>query len=182
MFKKYLLVVIVLSLFAGQALAQGIGFGPQVGYYKSKDADEGEFTFGATLRLKLSKSLAIEGSINYRQEKYANDMLTVKSWPVMATALFYPIPIVYGAIGAGWYNTTYDYDQNRFLLMTVEDKTEQEFGWHFGGGLELPVGSGTRLIADVRYVFIDYDFEQVPGTEGLESNFYIATIGILWGL
>jgi len=100
----------------------------------------------------------------------------------MVTGLIYPLPIVYGAIGAGWYNTTFDYDQSKFPLQAFEDETKQEFGWHFGGGVELPVGSNFKLTADIRYVFLNYDFNEIPGSSHLDSNFYVLTAGFLFGL
>lgn len=107
-------------------------------------------------------------------------MLTVRSWPIMVTGLIYPLPILYGAIGGGWYNTTFDYDQT--ALDIIEDETTQEFGWHFGAGLELPLGPKTKLSGDIRYVFLDYTFESIPGAEDLDSDFYVISIGLFFGL
>ena len=90
----------------------------------------------------------------------------------------YPIPMVYGAMGMGWYNTTIDYDQT--VLPMLDDDTAQEIGWHFGGGVEVPV-EAVKLTGDVRYVFLDYDFEEFPGSENAESNFYVITAGVLFG-
>jgi opacity protein-like surface antigen len=160
--------------------AQGIGIGPQVGYYKAQDADEGNLTGGITMRIKTSSTFGLEASINYRQEKYASNSLTVRSWPVLVTGLFYPVPILYGAIGAGWYNTTFDYNKNKFP--TLKNKTSQEFGWHFGAGLEIPAGTTSKFMIDIRYVFLNYNFEDFPGSDNLNSNFFIITTGILFGL
>ncbi len=87
-----------------------IGFGPQVGFFKSQDADNARVMWGAALRLKLSEALGIEGSVNYREEEYNNGAVKVESWPVMVTGLIYPVPVIYGAIGAGWYNSSADYN------------------------------------------------------------------------
>ena len=181
MLRKIVLFGLMCLFFAAEAQAQGLGFGPQVGYHKSSDADEGSLLVGGALRMRLSAALGIEGSITYREEKYNDDLLTVKSWPVMVTGLFYPLPILYGAVGAGWYNVTFDYDQDQ-LGNFVEDQTSQEFGWHFGGGVELPVGENTKLAADIRYVFLNYDFEQIPGSEELQSDFYVLSVSLFWGL
>jgi len=174
------LIMGLTALMVTQVNAQSIGIGPQVGYYKALDADEGNFTGGVALRLKLIPFLGVEASINYRQEKYADDLLTVRSWPVMVTGLIYPLPMIYGAMGFGWYNTTFDYDQDRLPLL--KDDTAQKVGWHFGGGVELPVGTKVKLTADIRYVFLDYDFKDIPGSADLNSNFYVITAGLLFGL
>jgi opacity protein-like surface antigen len=179
MSKKTWLLMGLIVLTLAQVNAQSIGFGPQVGFYKTKSADQSALMGGAALRLKLM-GLGVEASINYRQEKYANGALTVSSWPVMITGLFYPLPIVYGAIGAGWYNLTFNYDQSK--LPSYKDETIKKMGWHFGGGVELPVGSNLKLTGDIRYVFLNYDFKQIPGTGNLKNNFTIITVGLLFGL
>ncbi len=178
--KRVLLLVGLTALMAAPMHAQSIGIGPQVGYYRAQDADEGSFTGGAAVRVKVIPFLGFEASIGYRQEKYADDLLTVRSWPVMVTGLIYPLPVIYGAMGFGWYNTTFDYDQDRLPLL--KDDTAQKVGWHFGGGVELPVGARVKLTADIRYVFLDYDFEDVPGSADMSSNFYVVTAGLLFGL
>lgn len=163
--------------------AQGLGLGPQLGFQKAADAEEGKLMGGVALRMKLSPALGVEGSINYRQEEYEDGAVTVKSWPVMVTGMVYPIPVAYGLIGAGWYNTTMDYDEDMFLgVVEIEDETTQNFGWHFGGGVEFPVGTNMKLAADIRYVFLDYDFEEAPGSEDVESDFFMINVGLLFGL
>ncbi|MFH1279753.1 MAG: outer membrane beta-barrel protein [Candidatus Eisenbacteria bacterium] len=167
----------LLTLLLVPQASEATGVGPQVGYYKATDADEGEFMFGGALRIHLSKFFGVEGSINYRQEKYADDQVTVKSWPVMATALVYPLPVVYGLAGGGWYNVTIDYDED----LVLESQTDNQFGYHFGGGVELPLGQSALIVADIRYVFLDYEFEEFPGSGDTDANFYVITIGLLLG-
>jgi opacity protein-like surface antigen len=178
MLKKYLLILGLTLLLAVPLSAQEMSFGPQLGYYKAQDADEGSFMGGVAWRFKLMPALGIEASINYRQEKYADGALTVKSWPIMVTGLIYPLPFVYGAVGAGWYSVTLDYNRNKLPLF--RDKTTEKFGWHFGGGVELPVAEQFNLTADVRYVFLNYDFEDFPGSNNIESNFYVLAFGFLY--
>ena len=179
MWRKTLLIIGLIALIVTPMNAQGVSLGPQVGYYKAQDTD-GNFMGGVAWRMKLMPALGVEASINYRQEKYAKDYVTVRSWPVMVTGLFYPLPIAYGAIGAGWYNTTFDYNQETFSFL--KDETKQEFGWHFGGGVELPVGTNFKLTGDMRYVFLNYDFEEIVGNSDLNSNFYVLSVGLLFGL
>lgn len=162
-----------------QADMVSVSFGPQIGLYNTEDSDDDfRVMVGGALRMRFLPALGIEGSINYRQEDFFNDELTVRSWPVMVTGMIYPLPVIYGAIGAGWYNTTFDWDED---IVDRDDNTEQEFGWHFGGGVEMPLGPQAKLTGDVRYVFLDYDFERVPGSEGTDANFYVITIGLLFG-
>jgi hypothetical protein len=153
------------------------GIGPQVGYFKSRDADDGRIMGGGMVRIKIA-ALGLEGSVSYREEDYAGGQITVKSIPVMATGLIYPLPMLYGSIGAGWYNSKIEYKFANYAAS--EDK--QRFGWHFGAGTELPLGTAARIVGDIRWVFLDYDFQTVPGQSGLNSNFYVASAGLLFNL
>jgi opacity protein-like surface antigen len=158
------------------AAQSGLGIGPRVGYERSKDADGGEFTFGAALRARFLSVLGAEGSIDYRQEKQDDNALTVKSWPVMATGLVYPLPVLYGAVGAGWHNVTFDFQDPR-----LQDENQQEFGWHLGGGLEIPLGDAGALAADVRYVFLDLEAGELPEAVDTNADFYVITVALLMG-
>ncbi|RPH37358.1 hypothetical protein EHM92_02890 [bacterium] len=157
-----------------------VGFGPVLGWTKANNSDAGKLTGGLALRLKLGPALGVEGSIMYRQDKYNNGAVIASTWPVQVTGLIYPLPIIYGAMGAGWYHTTLDYDQNVYPV-GIASETTTNFGWHFGGGLELPLGRAS-FVADIRYIFLNYDFKTLPGTAGTNSNFYTITAGLLFGL
>ena len=182
MLKRLFLSVLLLGFSVGLVQAQGIAVGPMVGYMKTKGANNADFLYGASLRLKLFEALAIDGSVAYRQTKEEDGMYTVRTWPIMVTGMLYPLPFLYGAMGAGWYNSTLDYDQSKLPPDSgLEDETSQDFGWHFGGGLEIPFGKRARLYGDVRWVYLDYDFKSFPGSEGTESDFYMITAGVLFG-
>jgi opacity protein-like surface antigen len=60
--------------------------------------------------------------------------------------------------------------------------TESDFGWHFGGGLEIPLGDAAKLVGDLRYVYLNYSFGEVPGSDEIDSDFYMATGGLLFNL
>ncbi len=175
----FVIACLMFALISG-AFAQDAYLGPQVGFYKATSADNAKIMGGAALRIRLGSTLGVEGSINYRQESYDGDRVTVRSYPFMVTGLWYVIPIVYGAIGAGWYNTRFEYNADKIGL-NIPTETKQQFGWHFGAGADLPIGFG-RLTGDVRYVFLNYDFKQVPGTSGLKANFFLFTVGVLFEL
>jgi len=186
MVTRFILVsVLIIFSVLPSAAQSSVSFGPQIGFYKARDADQASGLGGLTLRTKLSDGFGIEGSINFRKEKYYDGRVDVNSWPVMVTGLFYFVPVVYGAVGAGWYNSNIQYHYPPGFLTgstTVTSETQQEFGWHFGGGAELPVGSSAKFVADIKYVFLDYDFTNFPGSGGVNSNFYVLTVGLLFNL
>ena len=179
MASRFFLTLILIIFFTAAAAAQSeVEIGPQLGFYRAQDADHGRGMGGIAMRFRFSDLFGIEGSVNYREEMYANGAVDVKSWPFMATALLYPIPVVYGGIGAGWYNSSIDYN---FTPVTVTE-TKQEFGWHFGGGVELPLGSVTKFVGDIRYVFLNYKFKSFPGLNGMNSDFYAVSAGLLFSI
>ena len=183
------LTLLIVPFFATDLAAQGLGIGPQVGYQKAQDAENGKALFGVGARLKLTRTLGVEGSINYRSENYLNESIIARSWPVQATGLIYPLPFLYGALGFGWYNTTFDYN-DELNALGVNDNTVQDVGWHLGAGVELPFGQSTKLTGDIRYVFLNYEFNQLedvagsvdPRDEDLNSDFIMLTVGIYFGL
>jgi len=163
-----------------ESLERSFYVGPQLGYFRAIDADEGNIMGGIAARLKFIEIFGIEASINYRQEKYLNNSVTVKNWPVMLTGLVYPLPYVYAGVGVGWYNSNYSYNNNLLELDLTSD-TKQRFGWHFGGGVEFPIGQLGKVVGDLRYVFLDYDFNEFPGSNDVNADFYVFTIGFLLG-
>ncbi len=177
--KKSAIVILLLMLTGTVSAQQNFAIGPRLGYYKTIDAENGKMFYGAAARLKLGGALGVEGSIDFRREEYLGGDMSVKSWPVMVTGLIYPFPIAYGLIGAGWYNSKVEYEG---LVVAVESETTQDFGWHFGVGLDLPIGARSHLIGDIRYVYIDYDFSEWPGDEKLDVDFYAITVGVFFGL
>lgn len=158
---------------------QNFFIGPQIGLY-SNDENDDDFNVmvGAAARTKFAPWIGLEGAINYRQESFADENLSVKSWPILVTGLFYPVNYIYATLGGGLYSTTFDFDSS----VPMDDDTQNEFGWHIGGGVELPLGSRSLLTGDVRYVFLDYDFRRPPGFGEVDGDFVIITAGVLVGL
>jgi opacity protein-like surface antigen len=176
------IVLGILILLPLSAYSQtNVNFGPHLGIQKSQGSDKANYLVGATLRLKLMPVLGAEADIGYRQEKYGSDALTVKDWPFTVTGLLYPLPIIYGGVGAGWYNTTFDY-ADIYNQAGFDDETTQEFGWHLAAGIELPASPKIKLFGDIRYVFLDYEFKDLPDAvlDGVKSNFYSINVGLLF--
>jgi opacity protein-like surface antigen len=180
-------LILLLVIFApAPVVAQGpVEVGPLVGIYKPKNADGLRLIAGGALRFRISEILEVEGSINYREEEYGDGSVKVRSWPVILTGLLYPIEALYGSIGVGWYNTSANYGVPPGLpggLSTLSRESKRQFGWHFGGGVELPVFSFVNLVGDIRYVFLNYNFKYLPGSSVVNSNSPIITAGLFFRL
>ena len=157
--------------------------GPHLGVLKTDGADATNYLVGATLRLKLMPVLGVEGNIGYRQEKFGDGAVTLKTWPVTFTGLLYPIPMIYGGLGGGWYSTTFDYADN-MNDAGFADETVREFGYHLVAGIEVPASPAVHVFGDVRFVFLEYDIEDLPGAvfDGADSDFYSINVGLLFSL
>jgi opacity protein-like surface antigen len=180
MFKKSFFVVViffVMSVCYAQQMRNPTSIGPQLGYHKAADADNGQFMYGAALRLKLTNALGFEGSLNYREEDYRNGAILVSQWPVLLSGLIYVTPNIYGLAGVGWYNTKIEFENT---LADKPDRSSQEFGWHFGAGVDFPLSDAAILTTDFRYTFIDYEFQEVPGTDEINSDYFIIKAGLMF--
>jgi hypothetical protein len=156
-----------------------ISIGAQIGWQKAADADNGMVMFGGLLRAKLTYAVSFEASINYRQEKYHNGDIKVSNWPVQLSGLFFPIQHIYGLAGVGWYNAKLEFSGR---LNGLPDKTSQKFGWHFGAGMEIPLGERTFIFGDFRYIFLNYDFTDVPGGGEISSDYFQINAGLMFPL
>lgn len=151
------------------------GIGPRAGYYKSNDADEGNLYFGAQARARLTPNLGIEGAIDYRKEEFENGNIVSKSYPILVSGLLYLLPessfSLYVVGGAGWYYTSVE-------IKGVGDETSSDFGYHLGGGVDIPIARTAVLNFDIRYNFLDIsvkdkdiDYKGWIGTGGLTFYF-----------
>ncbi len=181
--KKTLMILLILGISGLPASSYALklfGIGPRGGYYKVQDAETGKMYVGASARLKLA-ALGFEGAIDYRSEEYAGGNVKITSLPVSASVLLYPLPIVYGIAGFGWYNSTIEYSSSIPGMLSQQSETEQQIGYHFGGGVELPLSSAMSIAADIRYVYLDYQFDSTSNGQKVKSDFYAITLSMFWG-
>jgi opacity protein-like surface antigen len=129
----------------------GVSLGGRAAYFDPKDADDTTWFGGAQLRLFFSRAMALEGSIDYREDEYPGQV-QVRTYPVQATLLAFLMPdsplspFLLG--GAGWYHTTLE-------VPGVPDDTDSRFGLHAGGGLELCLSEHLSLDGTYRYIWME---------------------------
>ncbi|MDI6792044.1 MAG: porin family protein [bacterium] len=154
----------------------GLAIGPRVGYYKPKDADQGEFKYGAQARMTLTEALSVEGSIEYRKETYKNEEVEVISYPVMASLILFPFPLApispYLIGGAIW-------DKYKATDEAGNEEKSSKFGYFGGFGAEMPLGQKMSINGDIRYVLLDRDLSlETLTSDNLKEDFWTITGGI----
>jgi hypothetical protein len=172
--------MIAAALLLAATAQAGIQLGPRAGYYKALDADEGRFFGGVAARWSPLPGFALEGAADYHAEEPYGEDLTVRTIPLTVSVALDVIPMIYVAGGVGWYMTRYDWDS------AGEDKSTRDFGYQFGGGLDLHGPSGPHLVADLRYHALDDErFEQTVEDmkfDKVDPDFWSATIAVLFPL
>jgi len=169
------LLTLCLVPMVASAEAGKFGIGARAGFYKSSDADGGKLYGGIQARWRVFPALSVEGSLDYRgREDYPGNK-KITSYPLLATALFYPIPEAkyspYLLAGLGWYYSK------------VEDpsgsNTDHTPGLHVGAGLDIPLSPEITFNADFRYYFLNYSDQRV---KDLKTNGYIISVGMTFYL
>ncbi len=128
-----------------QASRPGVTFGGRAAYYRPKGAEEGTMNGGAQLRVHINSVVAVEGSADYRQNKYGGT--TVDVVPVQASLMLYLAPnwVVspYVLGGVGWYYTH------------IQDTSgsKNRYGPHAGAGLEFALDRHWSIDGSYRYLW-----------------------------
>ncbi|MFI5362478.1 MAG: outer membrane protein [Elusimicrobiota bacterium] len=128
------------------ASRSGVSLGGRAAYDRPKDADRGTYYGGAQLRLHVSPVVAVEGSVDYRQNVFG--ATTVDVTPVQGSLLLYLIPHAiaspYVLGGEGWYYTH---------VRGTNGLTTNRFGPHAGAGVEIAIDRHWTLDGSYRYLW-----------------------------
>jgi len=163
---------------AGMATASEII--PAVGITRAVEGNDKTRTYGSlALRGNLLPILKSELGIAYRSEERFDDQLHVRSWPVTASVWLQPIPMLYAGGGVGWYQTTYDYDQDK-IAIPVKDETKSEFGVHLGGGMRVPLAPRAALDLNGRYVMMEEQESPLIPSK-FDPDFWTTSLGLAFG-
>jgi outer membrane protein W len=179
----------VMLLVASAAMAQiddyeddgdkthGLGLGGRYAYVTNQHTDEVSHMGGVMARYR-GGLLGLEAGVDYRSEDIGGD-IDVKSWPITANALVYPFSVVYALAGVGWYKTTIDYP----ALLGLDDETSDDFGYQLGVGVEAPIAKSVSVTGDVRWMFVDHEFSELPDAIGdVEADSWSLNGGLLFYL
>ena len=158
-------------------ILMGPEFGLRAGYIKPRDADDGTWFGGIQLRVPLASSLAIEGSIAVHHNEFEDGDIDVVQYPVQVTALWFLFPespvCPYLLGGVGWYYTRVSFDGD---LGDTEDDTTSFFGAHLGFGVRFAIEKSVVLSADLRYLFIEPNEDELDEEE-FDSLQFVFSVG-----
>lgn len=167
-------ILILTALFVVTCVATadaGLGVGARYSYVHNNDLEDNSSMIGAMVRLRHMMFFGLEGAIDVRKEEL-NDGSELTSTPISVSAMVYPIPLAYGLVGLGYYRTT--------LKVGVDEASDSQIGYHFGAGVEMPIIPLLKVTGDMRYQFLDYEFEDIPGSVGkVEANGYALSAGLI---
>lgn len=152
------------ALQSSAAIQNTIGIGPRLGYYKSGDADEGNFYGGLQIRARIGPVFGLEAAAEYHTQQafgIGDFEADTRLIPITGSVLLF-IPMgehlaPYGIAGLGAYYTIYDYPDNALEELGLDDFEEFNMGYHLGFGIELPMSSHVALNVDYRYIFLNPD-------------------------
>jgi opacity protein-like surface antigen len=150
----------------------GITLGGRAAYYRPKDADHGTLNGGAQVRLHILSMLAVEGSADYRQNKYGGT--TVDVFPVQASLMLYLTPgwviSPYILGGVGWYYTHVRHGD-----------TMNRYGPHAGAGLEAALSRHWSIDGSYRYLWtqsLDAPTTTSPVGKNFSDNGFMLTAAL----
>jgi len=166
--------------FWGASMARAGEIIPAVGITRAVDGDDKTRTYGSlALRGSLLPILKSEIGVAYHSEERFDDRLHVRTWPVTASLWLQPVPMLYAGGGVGWYQTTFDYDQDK-IPTPIKDETKSEFGVHLGGGFRIPIAPSAALDLNGRYVMLeDQTTPLIP--EKFNPDFWTTSLGLSFG-
>jgi Outer membrane protein beta-barrel domain len=172
-------IALLISLAFIARSASGAELIPSIGATQSMDDHSGDakLQLGLALRAPILPVLQSEIGVAYRQNSYAGGDLTERMWPVTASLWLTPIPTLYLGGGVGWYQTSYSYSG----ILPFEDKTQQQFGMHLGGGLAIPLAPNLGLDLNGRYVFMQSSTNPLPPAS-FNPDFWTTTLGLSFKL
>ena len=157
-----LTIAICAGFAGGEAEAQTFGLGARMVSISGTDSpalDPGDTTntrlAGGFLRLKASKHLSLEASMDFRTTTNPTETARVRTTPIQVSALFYPIRTAlapYLLAGVGWYRHRAEALNDGKAVLTANTS---EFGYHTGLGGELMLGKHASMFVDYRYTWVD---------------------------
>jgi len=169
-----ILLVGLLTVLMSVPASAGLGVGARYSFVRNSDTRDNSSMTGVFTRIR-GDLLGLEGAIDYRDDNLGNDVVQ-RTWPVSASLMVYPLSGLYALAGLGWYHTSIDFPANS----GYSDRTSSKLGYHLGAGLEMGLVPRVKLTGDLRYLFLDYKFKDIPSSIGkTNANAYSLNAGVI---
>lgn len=180
--KNFVMLVALICL-AGVSFMRGAvisdrysSIGPRITFSQPKDSDSSTVSGGAQIRLGLTPSLKLEGSIDYRRNDFGK-YTKIHVYPVQASILAYLTPdtkvspFLLG--GVGLYYTQIEGPFNY-------SNTTGRFGTHLGAGLEIMLNDTLSLDGSYRHLWIEKFTSKDTSAinKDYDDSGYMITIGL----
>jgi hypothetical protein len=167
------IATLIAAALHGTADSRAAEIVPSFGLTRAADGDETKSNLGLALRTDLAGPyLQSEIGVSHRKEEYFGGGLKTRMIPLTASLLLRPVPSLHADAGVGWYHTKYDYENP-----ALEDETDQKFGVHVGGGVQMPLAPKAAIDLTGRYVFMkDQESKLVPAT--FDPDFWTMSLGL----
>jgi len=168
--------LLVAAVTTSGAVARSVEIIPSLGVTKSTDTNAGDAKAfgGLAVRFPVLPFLKLEGGIGYRQDSFGGGDVTMRQWPMTASAWATPLPMVYAGGGFGWYRTSYDYRSG----LPFEDSTTLTTGVHLGGGVNVPVAPKLSLDLSGRYIFMQKGNDAAQLPTSFNPDFWSLSLGL----
>ncbi|RPH89863.1 MAG: hypothetical protein EHM72_19805 [Calditrichaeota bacterium] len=164
-----LTMILILSAVVS-AQTDYIGIGPNLGLYKAESSDGWNDRIGVNARLRHYWA-AVDFDMYYHNEKYLQDIVWARCWPLTLSALVYPMEHLYAGAGIDLYQLYLDYDQSAdSSMVNLENENKNQWGRHICLGIEFPFTKTGVFALEARYIWIDYHFTPFKGSEALNTN------------
>lgn len=136
--------------------------GIRAGLFIPRGADDPGYSAGVHAILPLGSQLSVEASLEATFSEFEDGDVEVLTYPLQLTAFLNVLelpkisPYVLG--GVGFHFTTVDFSGG---LSSVDDDSEFTLGVHLGFGARFDLTGTMFLDANLRYIFMRPDFDQV---------------------
>jgi len=167
------LLVFALLLLAGLATARAGEFVPSIGYSRTPESDKNQMIYGLSLRGAGSRRMTSELAVGYRNEGYSGGDMTVRTIPVTLSAWMAPSRTIYVGGGLGYYFMAQKYAAS----LSLGEQTSHQLGYHWGGGILLPMGAKSALDLQYRNVRLERQDTGLPGGS-FDPSFWSVSAGI----
>lgn len=165
------IAALVLATAVPATAEAGFGIGGRFSYLRNQGIEDNSTMLGIMARFR-TQFLGLEAAIDTRNEEL-NDGSELRSRPVTASLMIYPLPMVYGLAGLGLYHSTLE-------VADGSEDTETTLGYHYGLGAEMPLVPLVKLTADLRYHFLDYEFEDIgPSLGKVDADSWAISAGVI---